>query len=92
MTPTKGYTKKRRTRKRNAYAVFLRSAYWKDVRKKVLQRDNYTCTTCGRHKRLQVHHLTYEHHEYEHLHLEDLTTLCNNCHQLVHKIKNKSKK
>jgi len=88
MTPKKNYSKKR---SKTEYVLFLRSNYWKRVRKKVLQRDNYTCTQCGRHKQLQVHHLTYEHHNFEHLYLGDLTTLCNKCHELLHKIKNKVK-
>jgi 5-methylcytosine-specific restriction endonuclease McrA len=86
MTPKQGYSKKRRTRKKNAYALFLRSIYWRDTRKKVLKRDNYTCTKCGCKKNLQVHHLSYEHHGNEHLFLEDLTTLCKKCHEFEHKL------
>ena len=89
MTPKSGYSKKKN---KNEYRIFLKSSYWKRVRKKVLQRDNYTCTRCGYKNNLQVHHLSYEHHNYEHMHLDDLVTLCRKCHELLHKIESYAKK
>ncbi|WP_416212660.1 HNH endonuclease [Nostoc sp. DedQUE04] len=35
---------------------------------------------------LQVHHLTYENHGKEHEHLEDLITLCDDCHKKQHSL------
>ena len=35
---------------------------------------------CSASAGLEVHHNTYENHGREHLHLEDLTVLCNRCH------------
>lgn len=67
------------------YNRFLQSDYWKQVREWILQRDNYTCQSCGATTYLQVHHLTYEHHGEEHLHPEDLITLCRDCHKRAHK-------
>ena len=89
MTPNKGYSKKRA---KTPYVLFLRSNYWKRVRKTVLQRDNYTCQHCESKKGLNAHHISYKHHGKEHMHLEDLITLCTKCHEKVHKILNKYKK
>lgn len=66
------------------YQNFLQSDYWEIVRDRILYRDNHTCQQCGSQTRLQVHHLTYEHHGEEHLYPEDLITLCRSCHEEVH--------
>ena len=74
------------------YNTFLKSSYWKKVRKLVLTRDNYECQNCkqiGRIcnltvKDLEVHHLTYKNHKNELHHLDDLTTLCKSCHEYMH--------
>ncbi len=69
---------------RKDYNVFLKSKYWKYIRKKVLIRDKHKCIVCGSNKDLQVHHTTYKHHFAEHKHYDDLQTLCDKCHYLVH--------
>ena len=69
------------------YQAFLRSHYWHQVKQVVLSRDNYTCRCCNTRthvKRLEVHHITYEHHGDEANHLEDLVTVCGNCHAEIH--------
>ena len=66
------------------YKSFLNSKYWKQVKSIVLQRDNFTCRGCGSKVNLEVHHLTYKNHYKEHEHLDDLATLCRNCHELSH--------
>jgi 5-methylcytosine-specific restriction endonuclease McrA len=76
--------KSRRSPPRRTYQQFLQSAYWKDVRLQVLKRDGYRCQECGRRQRLQVHHLTYRHHGKEGRYLQDLVTLCKNCHRSHH--------
>jgi len=68
------------------YQRFLQSDYWKAVRELVLERDKH-CQSCTSTKKLQVHHLTYDHHKDELNHLNDLVTLCDNCHKQVHNIK-----
>lgn len=70
---------------RASYKKFLETPYWEAVRTAVINRDGKRCTKCGSTKRLQAHHKTYEHHGKEHLHLGDLTTLCQPCHKAVHK-------
>lgn len=68
-----------------SYSQFLQSDYWLAVRKSALHRDQYTCQKCGSKNNLHVHHITYEHHGEEHLHLNDLTTVCEACHNQEHK-------
>jgi hypothetical protein len=66
------------------YQEFLLGDYWQDVRTQVLKRDGHKCQSCGSRKNLHVHHLTYEHHGEEHLHLDELQTLCSVCHAVEH--------
>ena len=75
------------------YNLFLKSDYWKKVRKLVLIRDNNECQNIGYFgkcqynynvKDLEVHHLTYKNHKNELNHLDDLVTLCKWCHKYMH--------
>lgn len=66
------------------YDVFLKSDYWKAVRKHVLETRGKKCEDCGKSYKLQVHHVSYEHHGQEHLYLEDLKLLCARCHMAQH--------
>lgn len=79
--------------RKEKYKKFLKSEYWYNVRTLVFQRDGHKCSRCPETKTLQVHHLRYDHHGEEHLHLEDLIILCRNCHKKEHnkKIKKKPK-
>jgi hypothetical protein len=54
------------------------------IKKKVKQRDNYSCTTCGYQEELHVHHKvpTSEGGTNE---LSNLTTICVYCHYEIHK-------
>lgn len=70
--------------KKMPYSQFLNSNYWLNVRMEVLKRDDFKCIICKRNNNLQVHHNTYRHHYKEHLHLEDLDTLCDICHKIYH--------
>lgn len=70
--------------KQMIYKLFLKSDYWKYVRDLILVRDNKTCIHCSNTNKLRVHHKTYDHHYKEHLHLDDLITLCHNCHKKEH--------
>lgn len=67
------------------YSDFLVSDYWYMVRKLVIKRDRKKCVTCGASENLQVHHTTYKNHFNEHNHLEDLQTLCDQCHTEQHR-------
>lgn len=74
---------------RATYSEYLKSDYWKNKRRQVLQRDNYSCNECGVKSNLQVHHLDYDTIGDEDL--EDLITLCRKCHHNLHEIINRKK-
>ena len=66
-----------------SYKVFLKSIYWKKIKEIVLNRDGYKCL-CGDKEILHVHHSTYKNHFNEHNNLQDLQTLCADCHYKLH--------
>jgi len=74
------------------YNAFLKSNYWKSVRKLVLIRDGFRCRVCSSIDKLHIHHDTYIHHTREHEHLGDLRTLCESCHNKWHTGKKRNKK
>ncbi len=66
------------------YKEFLQTDYWqKEVRPKIIERDK-RCRTCGTNENLEVHHISYEHRGDDLNHMEDLTLLCRDCHQIIH--------
>ena len=69
-------------KKRREYDTYLRSVKWRERRKRILERDNYTCRRCGSNGRpgneLTVHHARYENFGEERN--TDLLTLCLACH------------
>jgi len=67
----------------NPYYNFYQSEEWKQLRRKALQRDNYTCQECNSKESLHVHHLKYR---FISNLLEDLITLCKFCHANKHPI------
>lgn len=67
------------------YADFLRTPYWHIIRRAILA-TRQRCATCGTTNRLDVHHVTYEHHGREHEHMSDLQLLCRHCHSDKHNI------
>ncbi len=70
------------------YHFYLQSDQWKGIRSQVINRDKGVCQICKEETLLpQVHHLTYKNIFNEKL--EDLITICDNCHREIH---NKQKK
>ena len=63
-------------------------AEWNRIRKVVLERDNYTCTSCSHHslKFMHVHHLS----DSENNAPENLSSLCVACHAILHMGRNLS--
>lgn len=56
-------------------------------RKRVLERDNFTCRHCGENdgNKLAVHHIkSYDKHPESRLQLENGVTLCKSCHRKAH--------
>lgn len=53
-----------------------------ELKVEVKERDGNRCVVCGREKNLKVHHMI----PYGESSLENLITLCEFCHEYVHKI------
>jgi 5-methylcytosine-specific restriction endonuclease McrA len=64
------------------YAEHLDSPEWAEQRARVVRRAGGRCQTCGRAKRLHVHHRTYGVRRSERA--DDLIVLCEDCHLAVH--------
>lgn len=69
---------------KSKYNLYLESDKWKQMRRKILERDGYKCRICGANYNLHVHHLTYKrlYNENE----EDLITVCESCHKAYHEL------
>lgn len=65
------------------YREYMQSEAWRDLRSRVLQRDQCRCRDCGKASPSNdVHHLTYIRLGSENL--ADLVTLCRECHDRLH--------
>lgn len=70
--------------RRDRYAEYLKSKRWEELRHQAMGRDGKRCRICNRSYRLQVHHRAYP-AVWGRETVDDLTTLCNECHALVSK-------
>ena len=66
-----------------SYRDYMNSEHWQQVRQIVFERDNWQCRRCGTAKDLRVHHISYAHLGRPE-ELDDVITLCDNCHYQVH--------
>lgn len=73
--------------RRMRYRDFLKTPYWKAIAEFQKYESGYHCVICGSPYILNVHHTTYKNHGNEALHLEDLITVCRECHKEIHGIK-----
>jgi len=64
------------------YSQYVKTAYWHDLRRRVLARAGFRCQVCNGKSNLEAHHRTYERLGCEHL--GDLVCLCGECHRLFH--------
>ena len=55
-----------------------------NLRIATLMRDLYKCTQCGKKKSLDAHHILWKEHGGKDT-IENLITLCKQCHKKVHK-------
>lgn len=67
-------------KKYNSYKEYLLSNEWHKLRIKKFKQVGYSCQICDANKNLQIHHRTYKRIFKEEL--NDLTVLCEDCHQL----------
>lgn len=72
------------------YSNYLKSENWKLKRSEVLKRDKDLCQVCKENKAFEVHHITYENLFKEKL--EDLLSVCRNCHIEIHRQKDEEEK
>ncbi|TAM36941.1 MAG: HNH endonuclease [Burkholderiaceae bacterium] len=65
------------------YRDYLKSALWRRIKKRVLERDKKTCQCCGGRGNV-VHHRSYERDVMEGHNDAMLATVCNGCHDIIH--------
>lgn len=68
---------------RDVYEKYLQSPEWAAKRDQALERDARRCRACNSPEKLEVHHRTYA--RLGHEDLNDLTTLCESCHEHFHR-------
>ncbi len=68
------------------YDLYMASPEWADIRRERLEVDNYECRVCGRKSTeviLHVHHKRYDNFGGNEDIENDLTTLCEECHETI---------
>lgn len=80
--------------RRSDYLESLNNDYHKELRRRVFIRDGFRCRNerCGSKLFLELHHITYYingrsivGHELEDDNMKWTVTVCDNCHQIIHK-------
>ena len=79
--------KKRKRLPKTDYYNYINSAEWRKVAKAARKRAGYRCQLCNHNGKLHVHHRTYERLGNELP--EDLTVLCETCHENFHDVRGK---
>lgn len=62
----------------------LSERMWRKLREEVLARDGYACTSCGTAEDLEAHHIVPRSEGGPDV-IENLTTLCGDCHRGLHR-------
>jgi hypothetical protein len=65
------------------YEKYLKSALWRRIRKRVLERDGGRCLRCGG-KATRVHHRSYAEDVKSGNNDDMLASVCKGCHQVIH--------
>lgn len=66
-----------------AYAIYLKSDHWKDIRKRKFEESGRVCKFCNKTRGVfNVHHINYK--NWTDCQLEDLLVLCKDCHDDLH--------
>lgn len=97
--PNSNYCENHQQKKRNeakkTYKKLKREIYgnkrWRNLREKVMLRDLYTCQICGT-KAEKIHHIIELSEDIRKAYdIENLVSLCRDCHFAVHREKYKQK-
>lgn len=68
------------------YAEKLKDPRWQKIRLKIFERDNWQCCKCSdKEQTLHVHHLKYHGNPWD-APIENLITLCSECHTIIESI------
>ncbi len=62
--------------------TYLNSRQWKIIRRRVLERDSYSCTCCGKRAE-SVHHRSYDREVLNGQRDSDLVSMCGTCHKEI---------
>lgn len=65
------------------YDEYLKTKRWKEIKARILLRDNNTCKRCGGRAEL-VHHISYDDIVMLGQNDTKLVALCSGCHEIVH--------
>ena len=62
---------------------FMKTKAWKEIRKRILERDNFTCQYCGvqRKELMQINHIAGNPKNHADQNLE---VICSSCHKITH--------
>lgn len=62
---------------------FMKTKTWKEIRQRILDRDNYTCQYCGvqRKEHMQINHISGNPKDHSDVNLE---VICSSCHHITH--------
>lgn len=71
------------TERQKTHRKYLLTDHWKSLRSAALDRDGNRCCKCGSTESLNVHHEMYRGRLEDGV-LEDVTTLCRECHRMAH--------
>lgn len=69
------------------YRRYLRTGYWRAIRKIKIASVGGRCEKCSSERKLECHHIHYRLRGQEHVDLGCLQVLCHKCHSKVHKKK-----
>ncbi len=65
------------------YRQFLETPFWRGLREECYRRDGRKCQNCGSNGPLNAHHRFYRPNWFT-TRLDDLVTLCHDCHDSAH--------
>jgi len=62
---------------------FMKRVEWKQIRKKILERDDYICQYCGVQRKtfMQINHIDGNPKDHS---AENLEVICSACHKITH--------